>query len=118
MARPKVTGKKPRQTAGRSKRKDGPPQTDPKAIEPPKADSDQNEAQSTKPPRAPPPAFAQAFTIDEFCAAHRISREQYFKMQREKWGPDVMVVGTRRVISNEAAERWRRAREQAAQAAA
>jgi hypothetical protein len=32
-------------------------------------------------------------------------------MQREKWGPTTMKVGSRTLISHEAAERWRRERE-------
>jgi hypothetical protein len=35
-------------------------------------------------------------------------------MQREGWGPDVMHVGSRTLISAEAAAEWRRTREAAA----
>jgi hypothetical protein len=56
------------------------------------------------PPRA-------AFTIPEFCEAHRFSPARYYEIKKEGWGPDEMVVGRRRMISCEAAERWRRARE-------
>jgi hypothetical protein len=49
-------------------------------------------------------------SIREFCAQHGgISEDLFFKMQREGWGPTVMHVGSRTLISYEAAERWRRA---------
>ena len=35
-------------------------------------------------------------------------------MQREGWGPTTMKVGSRTLISHEAAEKWRREREVAA----
>jgi len=54
-------------------------------------------------------------SIREFCAQHGgISEDLFFKMQREGWGPTVMKVGSRTLISHEAAADWRRAREQAA----
>jgi hypothetical protein len=55
-----------------------------------------------------------AMSIREFCAAHRISEDMFYKMRREKWGPTVMHVGSRTLISIEAAAEWRRQREQAA----
>jgi hypothetical protein len=55
-----------------------------------------------------------AMSIREFCAAHRISEDMFFKMRREGWGPVVMRVGTRTLISVEAAAEWRKAREKAA----
>jgi len=64
-------------------------------------------------PRGPPPPRA-AFTVPEFCAAHRISVAKYYEIKREGWGPVEMVVGRRRVIAVESAERWRRERETAA----
>jgi len=60
-----------------------------------------------KPWRTAPPAAA-AFTIDEFCAAHRLSPDMYFKLRKNGRGPREMKVGTRRMISAEAAARWRR----------
>jgi len=59
-------------------------------------------------------AAAAAFSIDEFCAAHRLSPEMYFKLKREGRGPREMQVGRRRMISAEAAARWRRQREREA----
>jgi hypothetical protein len=56
------------------------------------------------------PTFA-AFTIAEFCRAHRISQSMYFKMRNTGLGPREMRVGARVLISLESAERWRRERE-------
>ena len=58
---------------------------------------------------------ALAMSIAQFCAQHGgISQDLFFKMQREGWGPTVMHVGSRTLISIEAAAEWRRQREQAA----
>jgi hypothetical protein len=58
-----------------------------------------------------------AFSIAEFCKAHGISESMYFKMRALGLGPREMIVGTRRLISFEAAAAWRRAREAASTAA-
>ena len=55
-----------------------------------------------------------AFTIRDFCQAHRISPAFYYKMRSEGWGPKEMWAGSRVLISFEAAAAWRRARETAA----
>jgi hypothetical protein len=52
-----------------------------------------------------------AFSIREFCAAHRISQSMYFKLRNMGLGPREMMVGSRKIISIEAAAAWRRARE-------
>jgi hypothetical protein len=60
----------------------------------------------------PRPEFgAGAYTIKEFCAAHRLSEQMFYKLQKLGLGPDVMELGARRTISIEAAERWRKERE-------
>jgi hypothetical protein len=56
---------------------------------------------------------ADAFTVSEFCARHRISVQLFYKFRSEM--PATFTVGTRRLISREAAAAWRRARESAAQ---
>jgi hypothetical protein len=61
-----------------------------------------------------PPSLRAAFTVPEFCAAHRISVAKYYEIKKEGWGPAEMVVGRRRIIAVESAERWRREREAAA----
>ena len=43
-----------------------------------------------------------------------LSESMYFKLRNQGLGPDEMSVGSRRIISFEAAERWRREREAAA----
>ncbi|MCK1605460.1 hypothetical protein IVB02_29695 [Bradyrhizobium sp. 166] len=54
-----------------------------------------------------------AYTIPEFCEAHRISQSMYFKLRNVGLGPREMRAGRRVTISLEAATDWRRAREQA-----
>ena len=58
---------------------------------------------------------ADAFTVNEFCARHRISVQLFYKNRKQM--PRTFNVGTRVLISKEAAAAWRREREQAAQAA-
>jgi len=110
MARPEVSGKKPTVTADPAKRR-GPPSADPDAVEPTSHSEPQSSASVKTPPIRGPPL---AMSIREFCAAHRISEDMFYKMRREKWGPTVMHVGSRTLISHEAAAEWRRQREQAA----
>lgn len=53
---------------------------------------------------ASPPA---AYTFPEFCAAHRITSGNLQKLIRLGLGPRLMRVGTRTLISVEAARDWR-----------
>ena len=55
----------------------------------------------------------EAYTIDEFCRAHGFSRAHYFNLQKQGGGPRVMRVGSRVLVSREAAADWRRSRESA-----
>jgi hypothetical protein len=66
------------------------------------------------------PSIAEklAFSIQEFCALHNISRGHYYALRKAGLGPAEMDAQGRRLISREAAEAWRRAREAAAQAEA
>ena len=66
----------------------------------------------------PPPAFATAFTVLEFCRAHRLSQTHYYELKKNGQGPDEIEIGRRRIISIESAARWRKARETAAAEAA
>jgi hypothetical protein len=61
------------------------------------------------------PDDADAFTVNEFCARHRISVQLFYKNRKQM--PRTFNVGTRVLISKEAAAAWRRDREQAARAA-
>jgi hypothetical protein len=50
-----------------------------------------------------------AYTISEFCNAHRISRAHYYNLKKLGQGPDEARAGDRTVIITlEAAARWRR----------
>jgi hypothetical protein len=55
-----------------------------------------------------------AYSVQQFCDAHAISRAMFYKMQHSGIAPRVMKVGTRTLISDEAAADWRRDREAAA----
>lgn len=60
------------------------------------------------------PQTVGAFSIPSFCEAHgHMSVAMFFKMQAAGEGPTTMRVGTRTMISAEAAAAWRRKREQA-----
>ena len=48
-----------------------------------------------------------AFTIKEFCKAHRISVSYYYELKKLGRAPREMMLGTRRIISAEAASAWR-----------
>jgi hypothetical protein len=84
MARGEVTGKKPTATDDGPKYRRKPKSVDPNAL---------------------------ALSIHAFCVLHDISEDQFYKMQREGWGPTTMKVGSRTLISAEAAAEWRRERE-------
>jgi hypothetical protein len=58
---------------------------------------------------------ADAFSVIEFCARHRISVQLFYKNRKQM--PRTFNVGTRVLISKEAAAAWRRERERATQAA-
>jgi hypothetical protein len=49
----------------------------------------------------------KAFSVDEFCEAHRISRAFFYLLQKERRGPRTLKVGRRTLISAEAAAEWR-----------
>ena len=55
---------------------------------------------------------ADAFTVNEFCARHRISVQLFYKNRKQM--PRTFNVGARVLISKEAAAAWRRERERAA----
>jgi len=57
-----------------------------------------------------------AFTIDEFAEAHRMSRGMVYKLWKAGIGPRWMNVGSKRIITDEAAAEWRRERQAAAEA--
>jgi predicted DNA-binding transcriptional regulator AlpA len=54
-----------------------------------------------------------AFSIQEFCTLHGISRSHYYNMRKLGLGPQEMELRGRKSISFEAAAAWRREREDA-----
>jgi hypothetical protein len=52
-----------------------------------------------------PPVDADAFSIGDFCKRHGISRQHFYKFKKEM--PQTFQVGTRVLISKEAAAKWR-----------
>ena len=54
---------------------------------------------------------ADAFSVGEFCRRHRISPQLFYKFKAEM--PVTFRIGTRVLISREAAARWRAQRERA-----
>ena len=63
--------------------------------------------------RPPPVTDRAAYTIPEFCDAHRISRSHYYVLKKQGRTPREVHVGSRVLITIEAAIRWRKAREKA-----
>jgi hypothetical protein len=57
------------------------------------------------------PVQPMALSIRAFARAHGISCDTYYRMQRQGLGPATMKVGSRTLISVEAAAAWRRERE-------
>lgn len=55
-----------------------------------------------------------AYNVLAFCLAHGISRSTFYAQLKGGDGPRIMKVGARTLISVEAAQSWRRARERAA----
>jgi hypothetical protein len=57
------------------------------------------------------PVDPDAYSIDEFCARHRISPQLFYKLKPQGLMPRTFNLGTRVLISREAAAAWRRERE-------
>jgi len=60
------------------------------------------------------PTEMDSQSIDSFCSRNGISRSMFYKLLRAGTAPQTMKVGTRTLISAEAAAEWRRRMEQAA----
>ena len=54
------------------------------------------------------------YTVDEFCQAHRIGRAFFYELLKRGDAPACIKLGRRRLISKEAAAKWRRQRERKA----
>ena len=48
------------------------------------------------------------YSVYDFCVAHGITKVMFYKMLKDGRGPKIMKVGTRTLISLEAASDWRR----------
>jgi len=60
------------------------------------------------------PTFSRraVYSVQEFCEAHDITKVLFYKMLKSGNGPRIMKVGTRTLISLDAAAEWRRACEE------
>jgi hypothetical protein len=91
-----------RETAGAIAAKE----RDPKPGKPGRGSS---QAASAPPSDGLPPLGC--YTIPTFCTAHNLSQAFYYKLKSQGLGPVEMKVGSRRLVSFEAAAEWRRERE-------
>lgn len=57
----------------------------------------------------------KAYTVDQFCELYNISRAFAYKLWDSGLGPRYYKVGTRRFVSVEAAEEWRKQNEELCQ---
>ncbi|MGJ5049940.1 hypothetical protein ACQR09_22975 [Bradyrhizobium oligotrophicum] len=64
-------------------------------------------------PTEPQSNDLDAFSIAEFCRRHCFSSPQFYKLKLQGLAPETFRVGTRVLISREAAARWRAEREAA-----
>jgi hypothetical protein len=54
-----------------------------------------------------------AYSVDDFCRAHDISRGTYYNLKAAGIGPRELRIGSKILITVEAAAKWRREREAA-----
>jgi hypothetical protein len=57
--------------------------------------------------------LADAYSVQEFCERHRISRPFFYKLLAQGLGPRVLRLGSRTLVTREAAAAWRAEREAA-----
>jgi predicted DNA-binding transcriptional regulator AlpA len=57
-----------------------------------------------------------AVSIDAFCKAHSISRATFYNLRKRGKSPKTLVVGRRRLVTDDAAAAWRRSVEDLADA--
>jgi hypothetical protein len=62
-------------------------------------------------PLEQPSVNRAAYSVSQFCKLHNISRSLFYSLAEHE-RPVVMQVGSKRLISAEAAEAWRRKMEQ------
>jgi predicted DNA-binding transcriptional regulator AlpA len=56
----------------------------------------------------------QAMSVEQFSRAHNINRDTFYELLKRGEAPECMKLGKRRLISFEAAARWRAQREREA----
>jgi predicted DNA-binding transcriptional regulator AlpA len=56
-------------------------------------------------------AERRAFTLNGFCEAYGISRAMFYKLQKHGQAPRFAKIGSKILITTEAAAEWLRARE-------
>jgi hypothetical protein len=56
------------------------------------------------------------YTVAEFCSAHKISRSKLYQLWRSGIGPRSVKIGSKNLITGEAACAWRRQLEGATEA--
>jgi predicted DNA-binding transcriptional regulator AlpA len=72
-----------------------------------------------RPPKTAPPddddgdSESDAMSVTTFCKRHGISRAFFYYLQHRKEGPRTIALGSRTLITKEAAADWRRQREEA-----
>ena len=71
--------------------------------------ADPKAATDNKAEKAETPVELKAYTIPQFCEAHNISLDSYYRMQRVGDGPKIKKVGHATRITVEAAKAWREA---------
>jgi hypothetical protein len=57
----------------------------------------------------------ECFTVNEFCLAHRIGLNTYYKLRKAQKGPHEIHVGSKVLITRESAAAWRAALDAEAQ---
>ena len=134
MARPEVTGRKISTKTEREADRiiPGSPSADEEPADAEQADEEQADARAASRPevavqkigaefakrthriRGPPSTYAEkdAFSVAEFCQRHGVSVQLFYKFRDQM--PATFRVGSRVLISREAAAEWRRERETAA----
>ena len=55
---------------------------------------------------------SKAFDVNSFCEKYGISQAFFYKLKRNGKAPRIMKVGTRTIITAEAADEWQREMEQ------
>jgi hypothetical protein len=65
-------------------------------------------AQLARNNRAKESVAPACYSVRDFCIAHSISEDMFFKLQRQGLAPKTMRVGARTLISMESATEWRR----------